>query len=222
MFGDDASQTNTTQATDGSVNPALPPTNIGDPLAGATTDDSSSSLPPVPTMDDSVAVPAPEEPTLDTPVVETPELTNIDVTPATEEIIAAAPALSLDPNDTTVTDDTSADDNATDALSDDTIDSDLDSPVEDTTPSEVPAGSEDLVEIKQQALSELSPLVDKLDQTPEERFRTTMMMIQASDNQALVKQAFEAAQAITDDKARAQALLDVINEINYFTTKSAV
>jgi hypothetical protein len=71
-------------------------------------------------------------------------------------------------------------------------------------------------------LSELSPLVDKLDQTPEERFRTTMMMIQASDNQALVKQAFEAAQAITDDKARAQALLDVINEINYFTTKSAV
>ena len=29
-----------------------------------------------------------------------------------------------------------------------------------------------------------------------------------------------AAQAISDDKARAQALLDVINEINYFTQKS--
>ena len=42
-------------------------------------------------------------------------------------------------------------------------------------------------------------------------------MIQSTDNQALIKEAFAAAQAIPDDKARAQALLDVINEINYFT-----
>lgn len=79
------------------------------------------------------------------------------------------------------------------------------------------SGNNDLVDIKQQALQHLSPLVSHLDQTPEEKFRTTMMMIQASDNKDLVKDAFEAAQAITDDKARAQALLDVINEINYFT-----
>lgn len=77
--------------------------------------------------------------------------------------------------------------------------------------------SDDLMQLKQQALQHLSPLVNHLDQTPEEKFRTTMMMIQASDDQTLVKAAFEAAQAITDDKARAQALLDVINEINYFT-----
>jgi hypothetical protein len=75
----------------------------------------------------------------------------------------------------------------------------------------------DLVGIKQQALQHLSPLVSHLEQTPEEKFRTTMMMIQASDDQSLIKTAFEAAQAIEDDKARAQALLDVINEINYFT-----
>lgn len=79
------------------------------------------------------------------------------------------------------------------------------------------AVNDDLVGIKQQALQHLSPLVNHLDQTPEEKFRTTMMMIQASDNQDLIKDAFEAAQKITDDKARAQALLDVINEINYFT-----
>ncbi|MDB5164985.1 MAG: hypothetical protein JWL89_611 [Candidatus Saccharibacteria bacterium] len=81
-----------------------------------------------------------------------------------------------------------------------------------------PAGStDDLVAIKQQALTQLSPLVGHLDQTPEEKFRTTMMMIQASDDQSLVKTAYEAAQQITDEKTRAQALLDIVNEINYFT-----
>jgi hypothetical protein len=75
----------------------------------------------------------------------------------------------------------------------------------------------DLMGLKQQALQHLSPLVSHLDQTPEEKFRTTMMMIQASDDQSLLTSAFESAKAIPDDKARAQALLDVINEINYFT-----
>jgi hypothetical protein len=76
---------------------------------------------------------------------------------------------------------------------------------------------DDLIDIKQQALSQLSPLLGHLDQTPEEKFRTTMMMIQASDDQSMIKSAYEAAQAITDEKTRAQALLDIINEINYFT-----
>jgi hypothetical protein len=80
-------------------------------------------------------------------------------------------------------------------------------------------GPNDLLDIKQQALQELSPLVGHLDQSPEEKFRTTMMMIQASDNQDLIKTAYESAQAISDEKVRAQALLDVINEINYFTHK---
>ncbi len=79
------------------------------------------------------------------------------------------------------------------------------------------AGTNDLLDIKQQALNQLSPLVGHLEQTPEEKFRTTMMMIQATDNQDLVKDAYAAAQAITDEKAKAQALLDIVNEINYFT-----
>jgi hypothetical protein len=79
------------------------------------------------------------------------------------------------------------------------------------------AHTNDLLDIKQQALGELSPLVSHLDQTPEEKFRTLMMMIQASDDQSKIKEAYAAAQAITDEKGRAQALLDVINEINYFT-----
>jgi hypothetical protein len=80
-----------------------------------------------------------------------------------------------------------------------------------------PSNANDLLDIKQRALQQLSPLVDHLDQTPEEKFRTTMMMIQASDDQNLIKAAYEAAKQIDDEKAKAQALLDIVNEINYFT-----
>jgi hypothetical protein len=78
----------------------------------------------------------------------------------------------------------------------------------------------DLINLKKQALEELLPLVDHLDQTPEEKFKTTMMMIQATDDKSLVPSAFAAAKAIKDDKVRAQALLDIVNEINYFTQKA--
>jgi hypothetical protein len=103
-----------------------------------------------------------------------------------------------------------------------------DEPKDDTTPQDnttnddseeikSPLYDDDLLNIKQEALQALSPLVSKLEQSPEEKFKTTMMMIQASDDQSLISTAYETAKEITDDKARAQALLDVVNEINYFT-----
>lgn len=79
----------------------------------------------------------------------------------------------------------------------------------------------DLADIKQKALKELSPLVSHLQQDPLDKFKTTMMMIQASDNKNLIPEAYEAAQAITDEKAKAQALLDIVNEINYFTQQTS-
>ena len=85
----------------------------------------------------------------------------------------------------------------------------------------VTQSTDDLTIIKNKALTELSPLVSKLDQSPEERYKTLMMMIQASDNQALIQEAYQAAQNIADEKARAEALLNIVNEINYFTQKSA-
>lgn len=89
------------------------------------------------------------------------------------------------------------------------------------SPAPASVGDEDLLKLKQDALQQLSPLVSHLEQTPEERFRTTMMMIQATDDHSKIKDAYEAAQQIKDDKARAQALLDVVNEINYFTQHEA-
>ena len=94
-------------------------------------------------------------------------------------------------------------------------DDEAESDVKSSTSTEPPTN--DLIDIKKDALGKLTPLVGHLDQTPDEKFRTTMMMIQASDNQGLVQTAYDAAQQISDEKARAQALLDVINEINYFT-----
>ncbi len=88
-----------------------------------------------------------------------------------------------------------------------------------TAPSAAPndLSHDELLTIKQNALEQLSPLVGHLEQTPEEKFKTTMMMIQGSDDQSLVPAAYEAANAITDEKVKAQALLDIVNEINYFT-----
>lgn len=89
-----------------------------------------------------------------------------------------------------------------------------------TSPSTSIGGADDLLRIKQEALQHLSPLVGHLDQSAEEKFKTTMMMIQAADDQSLVSAAYETAKLIEDEKARAQALLDIINEINYFTQKN--
>lgn len=76
----------------------------------------------------------------------------------------------------------------------------------------------DLSNIKQTALEQLKPLLDHLDAVPEEKFDAIMMMIRASDEQSLIKPAFEVAQKIADDKKRAEALLDIVNEINYLTS----
>lgn len=101
-------------------------------------------------------------------------------------------------------------------------------PTPDPSPSPSPSkttdmmdmSAEDLIRMKQEALQHLQPLVGTLQQNPEEEFRTLMMMIQATDDRSMLKKALEAAKKISDDKIRAQAMLDVINEINYFTQMS--
>ena len=106
-----------------------------------------------------------------------------------------------------------------------TVVASVDQPAPEAPVSEVPEpvipqphlATGSLDDIKQKAIGDLSPLLQHLDQTPEDKFRTTMMMIQATDDKSLVSAAYEAANAIPDEKAKAQALLDVINEVNYFT-----
>src|SRR5262249_17391151 len=67
-------------------------------------------------------------------------------------------------------------------------------------PPPIPQNQDGLIGIKSQALNNLAPLVGHLDQSPEEKFKTTMMLIQASDNADLVKDAYELANQIPDEK----------------------
>jgi len=78
-------------------------------------------------------------------------------------------------------------------------------------------GGGDLESIKKDALSELRPLVDKLNVAPEEKFDTYLLLLRSTDDQALIAPAHEAARNITDEARRAQALLDIIKEIDYLS-----
>ena len=78
-------------------------------------------------------------------------------------------------------------------------------------------GGGDLESIKKDALSELRPLVDKLDVAPEEKFDTYLLLLRSTDDKALIGPAHEAARSIADEARRAQALLDVIKEIDYLS-----
>ncbi len=75
-------------------------------------------------------------------------------------------------------------------------------------------GSSDLASLKEEALKELSPLVAHLDQPPEEKLKTIMKIYEATNDQTLLKEAHEAAIALSDDTARAKALLDLVQKID--------
>ncbi len=94
----------------------------------------------------------------------------------------------------------------------------LPEPVMPTTPlPATPMNGNDLESIKKDALNELRPLVDKLNVPPEEKFDTYLLLLRSTDDQALIAPAYEAAHAITDEARKAQALLDIIKEIDWLS-----
>lgn len=78
-------------------------------------------------------------------------------------------------------------------------------------------GSGDLDSVKLDAINELRPLVDKLSLSPEEKFDTYLLLIRSTDDKSLVAPAHEAAKTIADEARRAQALLDIIKEIDFLS-----
>lgn len=81
------------------------------------------------------------------------------------------------------------------------------------------APSGDLDAVKQDAITELRPLVDKLTLAPEEKFDTYLLLIRSTDDRSLIPPAHEAAKAIADETRRAQALLDIIKEIDFLSSQ---
>jgi len=84
------------------------------------------------------------------------------------------------------------------------------------SPTGAPALSSGLDEIKHDALNELRPLVNKLNLSPEDKFDTLLLIIRSTDDASLLPSAHAAAKSIVDETRRAQALLDVIKEIDFF------
>jgi hypothetical protein len=80
------------------------------------------------------------------------------------------------------------------------------------------AESGNLESIKKDALIELRPLVDKLNLAPEEKFDIYLLLLRSTDDKTLIAPAHAAAQNIADETRRAQALLDVIKEIDYLSS----
>jgi len=85
------------------------------------------------------------------------------------------------------------------------------------TPVAAPATDANLDDIKKTALGELRPLIDKVELPAEEKFDTYLMLIRSTDDSSLIAPAHAVAQGITDEKRRAEALLDIIKEIDYLS-----
>lgn len=75
----------------------------------------------------------------------------------------------------------------------------------------------DLNSIKKDALTDLRPLVDKLDVAPEEKFDIYLLLLRSTDDKSLIAPAYASARNIADETRRAQALLDIIKEIDYLS-----
>ena len=87
-----------------------------------------------------------------------------------------------------------------------------------TAPAPTPStGNSELDSVKSQAINELRPLVTKLTLPPEEKFDTYLLLIRSTDDQSLIAPAHAAAREISDEARRAQALLDIIKEIDFLS-----
>lgn len=76
-----------------------------------------------------------------------------------------------------------------------------------------------LKQLKNSALRDLRPLVDKIGLRGEEKFEVLLLLIRSTDAQELVESAYQAAREIKDEQNRAKALLDIVKEADYFLNK---
>ena len=164
-----------------------------------------SGLPPIVPLNSPVA-PAPVEPTL-------PPVTPLE-DPA-PEVHSVHDGAGMAYTDGTSDNSSSSDDNSNNdsSNSDSTPAPSRDDAVSSTDT--VPSGP--LADIKSDALNELRPLVDKLNVSAEEKFDTYLLLIRSTDDTSLIAPAHEAAKAIEDEAKRAEALLDIIKEIDYLS-----
>ncbi len=72
----------------------------------------------------------------------------------------------------------------------------------------------DISKVKEAALKELFPIMDRVEVEPEKRFLLFQEMLTTMRDKAVIAPAYEAARQIRDDKIRADSLLYLINSID--------
>jgi len=75
-------------------------------------------------------------------------------------------------------------------------------------------GDPDLGAVKTKALTDLRPLVDKVEMSPESRFKIYREIIAATHDKAAIEPAYEAAVQIAVEKDKAEALLFIVDTID--------
>lgn len=83
---------------------------------------------------------------------------------------------------------------------------------ESMSPAQEPAG--DLSQVKEQALRDLFPLMDKINIMPEQKYRIYEDMFELMGDSSALKSALEAAKQISDDAKRGEALLSIVEMID--------
>lgn len=86
-------------------------------------------------------------------------------------------------------------------------------PMEGVMNREKNRGGAETASVKEAALKELFPIMDRIEVSPEKRFELYREIMEVMKDRVVVKPAYEAAKAIKNDKARADALLYVIEQI---------
>ena len=89
-------------------------------------------------------------------------------------------------------------------------------PVESTIAADPKAayGDPDLGVVKTKALTDLRPLVDKVEMSPESKFKIYREIISATHDKAAIEPAYEAATGIAVEKDKAEALLFIVDTID--------
>ena len=86
-------------------------------------------------------------------------------------------------------------------------------PMEGAMNREKNRGGAETASVKEAALKELFPIMNRIEVSPEKRFELYREIMEVMKDKVVVKPAYEAAKAIKNDKARADALLYVIEQI---------
>jgi hypothetical protein len=83
-----------------------------------------------------------------------------------------------------------------------------------TGPLQASYGDPDLGRVKTNALSDLRPIIEKIDLPATKKFMVYKEIIEATGDKACIEPAYNAAKSIEDEKERAEALLFIVESIN--------